>query len=75
VYVYMHLRTVITNGQLFSKVSTKPIESKKITLWYMGVYAVKDFVGDTKACFVFGMTVVPTLPFLQIGPDLKKSII
>lgn len=41
----------------------------------MGVCAaVKDFVGDTKACFVFGMTVIPTLPFSQIGPDLKKSI-
>lgn len=38
----------------------------------MGVRAVKDFVGDTKACFVFGMTVVPTLPFSQIGPDLKN---
>jgi len=39
----------------------------------MGVCAaVKDFVGDTKACFVFGMTVIPTLPFSQIGPDLKK---
>lgn len=35
---------------------------------------VKDFVGDKKACFVFGITVVLRSPFPQIGPDFNMSI-
>jgi len=38
----------------------------------MGVCSER-FRGWYEGVFVFGMTVVPTLPFSQIGPDLKKK--